>query len=462
MIENPEIKGELKRIEVGSVKELEQTLLSMETYIIKVAINNKVLRFTKETRDEITYYVQRTENEHYGMVFFEGMWFYSYPHLKNIRDSTKFTLESCNLEEKVNGTNIGVGRYKTNTGGIVDIIRTRMSPFPIEFPLPTFWNSTIEGMIRKDIAERILEIRSDVLARHPNWFICAGDCEYVGLKVQEVVRSILDVEKILDTYPDHNFHFELVGKVNPIIIDSELEFGMYDFDVQLILIDIFDKRSRSFVNRDEKEQMAKELSLKITPVKFSFRTIEDLRESIAGIKKYAETHKIEGFVIKNNAEMVKVKPDVILQSAYRLNSIMKGRIFTPDIVDYISKVVTLEYLSQPEDFDKLVDLISEEARADYTGEMVTNNIIKIRKILAHEMALMVTVKILEEQTFHSKDEMFRFINTELPKRFEPLKSYIDFEAEKTTTDKALAKKMKNRRKDLMRKITKYCLKNWEK
>ena len=468
MIDEPETieltqpKKAVETVKVGNVKELEDVLLQMDTYIVRIDFNDKIiLRFTKEVHDDITYYVQRTENEHYGMVFFKGIWIFSYPHLRNIRDSTKFTLETCNLEEKVNGTHISVGRYLTLEGDNLDVIRTRMSPFPTEFPVPAFWNSTIDGMIHKEIAKRVLEKRNDMLARHPDWYIYAGEGEYVGLKVQEVVRGLINVEEILDAHPNHNFHFELVGACNPIIIDSELEFGTYDFDVKLILLDIFDKRTRTFLNRNDKEQMAKDLSLSIIPVRFSFRTIEDLRYSIAGIKKYAETYKIEGFVIKNDAEMVKLKPDVILQSAYRINAIMKGHIFTPDLVDYISKIVTMEYLSQPEDFDKLVELIGDEARADYTGDIVSKNMNRIRKILAHEMALMVTVKIMEERTFPSKDEMFQYINIEIPKRFEPLKSYIDFEVEKTTTDKALAKRMKRRRKDLMRKVTKYCLKKWE-
>ncbi|MCK4665596.1 hypothetical protein KAU33_02535 [Candidatus Dependentiae bacterium] len=451
----------VQTVEVGTVKELEDVLFLMDTYILRIDFNGKILRFTKEVHENITYYVQRSENELYGMVFYNGLWIYSYPHMKNIRDSTEFTLESCNLEEKVNGTHVSVGRYLNSGGNKIDVVRTRMSPFPTEFPVPAFWNSTIDGMVRKDIAARITENRKDMLERHPDWYINAGEGEYVGLKVQEVVRKLIDVEEILDTHPEYNFHFELIGKCNPIIIDSELEFGMYGFDIKLILIDIFDKRIRAFVDRNTKEEIAEELSLTIIPVKFSFSTIKDLRYSIAGIKKYAETHKIEGFVIKNGAEMVKIKPDAILQSAYRLNSIMKGHLFTPDLVDYIAKIVTLEYLSQPEDFDKLVDLIAGEARADYTGEIVLKNMGRIRKILAHEMALMVTVQILEEQEFGSRDEMFRFINTELPKRFEPLKSYIDFEVEKTTTDKALAKRMKRRRKDLMRKVTKYCLKKWD-
>jgi len=454
-------KNEVPTVELSTVKEVEDFLLSMEDYIVRVDFNGKILRFTKEKHDELTYYVQRKENDLYGIVFFNGVWLHSYPHLSNIRDSTKFTLEECILEEKANGTQINVGRYSFPNGNDLDIIRTRMHPFPVEFPVPAFWNSNIDGLVRRDIADRISAIRTEMIEKHPDWFIFAGEGEYVGIKVRKVVNSIIDVEKILDAYPDYNFHFELIGKINPIIIDSEFEFGIYDFDMGLILIDIFDKPNRKFVNRSTKENMAKELSLDLIPVRFNFKTIDDLRYSMAGVKKLAIDYGIEGFVIKNTVEMVKLKPDVILESAYRRNSIIKGRIFTPDLLDYISKVVTMEYLSQPEDFDKLVMLISEEARADYTGEMVDKNLGRIRKILANEMALMVAVKILEEREFASRDEMFRYLNTEIPKRFVPLKSYIDFEAEKSTTNKALAKSMKRRRKDLMRKVTKYCLRNWE-
>ena len=466
MIEEPKVIEErpaegVQTVEVGTVKELEDVLLSMDTYIIRIDFNGKILRFTKEKHDDGEYYVQRSENDVYGIVLYKGTWIHSYPHLNNIRSRTNLTLESSILEEKVNGTHVSISRYLMDDRKCLDIIRTRMSPFPTEFPVSAFWNSNIDGMVRKDISKVILDLRTEMLAKYPNWFIVAGDGEYVGLKVREVVNSLIDVEKIVSLYHEFDFHFELVGKVNPIIIDSEFEFGKYDFDAKLILLDIYQKDFRRFVPRSLKERIAKDLGLELVPVRFNFDTIESLKLAINSIKKEAEDNKIEGYVIKNEAEMVKVKPNVILQSAYRLNSIMKGYIFTPDLVDYIAKIVTLEYLSQPEDFDKLVDLIAEEARADYTGEMVLKNMGKIRRILAHEMALMVAVQIMDEREFGSKGEMFSFINTELPKRFEPLKSYIDFEVEKTTTDKALAKRMKRRRKDLMRKVTKYCLNKWD-
>ena len=466
MIEEPKVIEErpaegVQTVEVGTVKELEDVLLSMDTYIIRIDFNGKILRFTKEKHGDGNYYVQRSENDVYGIVFYEGTWIHSYPHLNNIRSRTKFTLESFILEEKVNGTHVSIGRYLLGDRKHLDVIRTRMSPFPTEFPVPAFWNSNIEGMVRKDISKKILDLRTEMLEKHPDWYILAGEGEYVGLKIQEVVNSLIDVKEIVNLYHEYDFHFELVGKINPIIIDSEFEFGKYVFDAKLILLDIFYRDYRRFLPRDTKEQIANDLGLELVPVRFNFDTIESLKLAVDSIRKEAEENRIEGYVIKNGAEIVKIKPNAILQSAYRLNSIMKGYIFTPDLVDYIAKIVTLEYLSEPEDFDKLVELIAEEARADYTGEMVEKNKGKIRRILAHEMALMVAVQIMDEREFGSKGEMFSFINTELPKRFEPLKSYIDFEVEKTTTDKALAKRMKRRRKDLMKKVTKYCLNKWE-
>ena len=461
MEENMPLKNEVLTVEATTIEEVEQILLSMETYIIRIDFNDKILRFTKESRDDITYYVQRKENDIYGIVFCDGVWLHSYPHLSNIRDTTKFTLDECILEEKVNGTHIILGKYSLPNGNDLEVIRTRMNPFPTEFPVPAFWNSHIDGLIRRDIADRITAIRTEMLEKHPEWFIFAGEGEYVGLKVQEIVNSVIEVKAILDAYPDHNFHFELVGNINPIVVDSEFEFGRYDFDVGLILIDIFYKPDRAFVDRSTKEKMAKELLLELVPVRFNFTTVENMRHSIDGIKRMASDNKIEGFVIKNTAEIVKIKPDVILHSAYRVNSIMKGRIYNPDLLNYISKIVTMEYLSQPEDFDKLVQLIADEAREDYTGEMVQKNMIRIRKFLAHEMALLITINILKERKFASRDEMFRYLNTEIPKRFEPLKSYIDYNLEKTSTDVLLVKRMKRRRKDLMRKVTKYCLNNWE-
>ncbi len=434
-----------------TLPEVEKTLLESTERNTKLTYNGVKLFFTKEERNGNTYYIQRLENDMYGHVFHNGIWISSYPHLSNIKDGTKLTLEKCVFEEKLNGTNVGIGKYG---------IRTRMNPFPVEFPVPTFWNSTINGMINKDLSKKLLTMRNEMLNRYPEWYIVAGDGEYVGLKVCEVVKHILDVDR-MQKYGDFGFmfFFELIGKINPIIIDSDIEFGFYDFDYKMVLIDV--SRDGKFVSREMKERIADDMGFEIVPVRFRFDTIDELRNSIPMIKNEAAVHKIEGYVLKNGSEMVKVKPDVILESAYRLNSILKGYIYLPDLLNYISKVVSADSLSRPEEYDSLIEMIAEEAKADYSEDIVSKNKNQIRKHVAESMAILVADKIIKEITFRTKDEMFRYLNIEIPKRFEPLKSYIDYELEKTTEDKELKEKMKRRRVRIFGKVAEYCMKHTE-
>ena len=452
---------------VNTIEEVEKILLESTEKNTKMSYLGMKLFFTREEKDGKVYFIQRLENAFYGNVFYDGAWIKSYPHLNNIKDGTKMSIEASILEEKVNGTNIGIGMVWTKSGR-VGVVRTRMTPFPVEFPVPTFWNSTINGMQNKDISKKLLALREEMLAKYPQFYIVAGDGEYVGLKVQEVVNSILDVKKIQKAYQsdtDYMFFFELVGKINPIIVDSEVEYGLYDFDMKMILLDVLDTVTNTFVNRERKEKMARELKLEIVPVRFTFNTIDDLRKSIPLIKSEATVQKIEGYVLKNGAEIIKVKPDVILESAYRLNSMLKGYIYLPDLLNYISKVVTADHLSKPEEYEGLIELIAEEAKADYAEDIVSKNMGQIRKHVAESMAVLVADKILKEHwddirgvtIFESKDAMFKFLNLEIPKRFSPLKSYIDYEVEKTTEDKELRDRMKRHRTNLFGKVAKYCM-----
>ena len=439
---------------VNSIQEIEKLLLGLDDEFrkIKMIFNERRLLFTREEKDNKPYFIQRLENNFYGRVFYNNMWFYSYPHLSNIKDNTVISMESSYLEEKINGTNIGIGRYPG-----IDIVRTRMNPFPEEFPVTTFWNSTIESIIRPEIRSRLTAIKNEMLTKYPNWYINAGDGVYVGLKVQEVVKHIINVNEILTTYPNYIFYFELIGKINPIIIDTDVEFGLYDFDYAMVLFDIFDMKNETFLSRLAKEHISQKLNIQLIPVRFTFNTIKELTNSISSIKQEAETQKIEGYVLKNEINIIKVKPDIILQSAYRLNSILKGHIYTPDLLNYISKVITSDYLSKPEEYDNLVDLIKCEAEADYSEDVIIKNTSHIRKKIAEAMAVMMAVKIMKEQTFEDKSDLFRYLNMQIPIRFAPLKTYIDFELEKSTEDVDIRKKMKNRRKSIFNKVSKYCI-----
>lgn len=445
-------------LEAQTLIEVEQILLASEDKKIKLKFQTSNLFFTKEEKDGKSYFIQRKENAMYGHVFYDGTWIKSYPHLNNIKDGTILSIESSILEEKLNGTNIGICKVNTFTGPI-SIVRTRMTPFPTEFPIPTFWNSTINGMINKEISKKLLSLREEMLTKYPELYIVAGDGEYVGLKVQEVVNHILNVKQIQNTYHDYMFFFELIGKINPIIVDSEVEFGLYDFDYEMVLIDIYDNIHNKFVDREHKEEIASVLKLEIVPIMFSFSTIEELQKSITSIKETATLHKLEGYVLKNGSETIKVKPDIILQSAYRLNSIMKGYIYTPDLLNYISKTVTAEHLSKPEEFDNLIELIAEEAKADYSEDIVSKNTNQIRKHVSVTMGILVADKILKSHKFISNDELFRYLNINIPIHFAPLKSYIDYELEKNTEDKEIRERMKNRRKHFFGQIANYCLRH---
>lgn len=209
-----------------------------------------------------------------------------------------------------------------------------------------------------------------MLAKYPQWYLFEADGEYVGLKIQEVVNSILDVNHITSYNNDYVFYFELVGKINPIIIDSEMKYGLYDKDYDIILFDIMNKKTQTFLDRKEKELVAEILGIKLVSLQFTFNDIESLKKSISFIKSEADVHLSEGFVLKNSKEIVKVKSDVVLQNAYRLNAMMKGYIDLNDMYNYISKTVSAEYLKRPDEFDNLVELVQIEAMADYPEEIV--------------------------------------------------------------------------------------------
>lgn len=413
---------------------------------------NDVKMFFTKTKDE--YWVQRSENQWYGLsISPEGKIMYSYPHLRNINDDTEIHLENCQLEEKMNGTNIIISEYD----GVVNI-RTRMNPNSIEFPVPTFFNETISQIANKELSKYISNLRKEMLEKYPSWYIYEADGTYVGLKTQETVRHMVNVDKITSAHPNFVYYFELLGRINPIIVDSEFKYGRYNIDYGMILFDIFNKNDLSFLSRKDKEKIAVEQRLILVPVKYNFSKIEDLRKAIPEIKKAADDKLSEGFVLKNGIDIIKLKSDIVLTSARRLYAILKGYIDLNDMSNYISKVVTVEYLKMPEKFNELVELIEEEAKADYPEEIIIKQSSQIQKRIAYFMSILVTNELIKEHKFETSDEMYRFLNSELPRRFEPLRSYIDYDLEKSVTDKKLKEEMKRRRVELFSKVSKYCMK----
>ena len=132
-----------------------------------------------------------------------------------------------------------------------------------------------------------------------------------------------------------------------------------------------------------------------------------------------------------------------------------------DIYNYVGKVVSADCLKRPEEFDYLVEQIQAEAKVDYPSEIVEKQKDYIQELISEQMAIFVADAIMSEKTFKDKGELFRYINLELPKRFYPLKSYIDFEVEKKTEDIKLRKKMQERRKDIMKPVVRFCFKKME-
>lgn len=410
--------------------------------------------FTRNDREG--YWINRNENKYYGLVVTDdGTIIHGYPHLWNLKNDTELALPNSILELKENGTCIAISSYNGKPN-----IRTRMSPFPTEFPIPPFWNETIDEMIHDDMKKMILSLRTEMLSKYPQWYVYEADGEYVGLKVQEVVRSIIDVDKLTSSNPNLVFYFELIGKINPIIIDSDAKYGLYDFDYDLMLFDVYEKELGVFLGRTAKELLAQYCGLKIVPVLYDFSNNEELRSALPKIKQDAEDRLIEGYVLKNGVDIFKVKSEVVLMSAYRLLAIERGFIAFPDMLNYISKVVTAEHLKQPDKFSELVELVSIEALADYPEDIAkgTKNKNAIRKYIAHHMAVMVATEILKEKVFTTPDELYRYLNLEIPERFSPLKEYIDFKLEKTTEDRRLREQMKRRRKQLFERVSRHCMK----
>lgn len=434
------------------LEEIKRQLIPYNTFSkCKIKFDDTSYLFTKNK--EHNYWLNRRENIDYGLaICSDGTVIYGYPHLENIKDTTEFKLENCILEKKENGTCIIISSYNNTP-----IIRTRMSIFTEEFPIPTFWNETINAISDESLRNKILQVRAEMTTKYPEWYVYEANGEYVGLKYQKVVNNILDINKLTSENPNLVFYFELIGRINPVIIDSEIKYGLYDFDYDIVLFDIFDKKDNCFAPRKIKESFSKLYNLKLVPVVFDFSCREDLYKALPVIKAEADKGLIEGYVLKNGIDIVKVKSDVVLDSAHRLDAILKGYIDIRDIYNYISKVVTVEHLKYPEKFDELVELIQEEAKADYPEDIVQKQHKQIQRRIAHQMAIFVADDIIKEKTFTDSGELFRYLNLEIPKRFSPLKSYIDFEQEKATEDKKLREKMKRIRNDLFGVVAKYVM-----
>lgn len=452
-----------------TIEQLKQIIAFSEPHHTKIRVKFKVADGHKFdirlpefmlVRDKTNeHWVQRIENEMYGVVItYGGQVIPSYPHLRNFLED-KFKLQRCIAETKMNGTNIAICEPYSDT-----IIRTRTRLNPTDFPVPTYFNETINNICDDKIRDRLKSDRDYVLKKYPDWFLNECDCEYIGLKPVQVARHIFkdslfdkksDASKSLSRYC---YFFELMGKINPIIVEGEVKYGQYDFDYKMILFDVWDMQEYRFLNRDEKSKLAAEYNLELVEQLFKFDTKEDTIKAVEMLRKYSDEHLIEGFVVKDDKTRIKVKSEKVLSEARRSLAIMKGRIHIDDMLNYVAKVVSAEYLKKPDEFNTLVDMMMTEALADYPKKIVNYKKPVIQQFIADKMAIFAVDEIMNEKKWSDKAEMFRYINTELPLRFKPLKDYIDYETEKNTEDKKLRKEMKKRRTLLFGKITTFCMK----
>ena len=222
-------------------EEIKKILDCKETKI-KFKKDNYSLFFSR--KQKYNFWIQRIENKHYGLVVdFEGNVIPSYPHLHNI-NTEWLNIENCYAEEKVNGTNVGIAKINDKI-----IIRTRMSPFPSDFPIPTFFNRTLNEIKDIKVKEELLNLRKEITEKYKPWYVLEGDGTYTGLKVVDCVKDILGeiLFQMFKKYPDYMFFFELLGKINPILVEGEAKYGRYDFDYKLILFDILDIKNNKFL-----------------------------------------------------------------------------------------------------------------------------------------------------------------------------------------------------------------------
>lgn len=405
------------------------------------------------------YWIQRIPNIYYGYIILEnGIIVPSYPHLNNYKEE-RLSTNTGYIEEKENGTNIGLAKINN-----VEYIRTRSIPNSKDFPITIFNSEELNRISDVNINKKIKEIRGYIMNKYPHYYINVGEYDFVGLKTQVVVDDILGKkkQKIFESYPNYMFFFELVGDINPIILEGTAEYGMYEFDRDLILIDILNINENSFICREEKEIIAKKMDLNLVKKIMEFTSQKGIIDAIDVIKINADINKLEGYVLKFKDTRIKIKSDMVLSSARRSIAIMKGYIYPDDLNEYMSKVITIDALKHPDKFDELINEVSMEAKTDYPDEIVDKHKKDIMKKVSTQMAIFLADDIMKEQKWRNKHEMFSHMNQEIPKRFKPLSQYMDYELELITGDKKLKNRLRKNRTDIFKRVAKFCMKEMDK
>lgn len=431
-------------------KEEIQTVLTSQEKSIRLKRDDCELLLCKNDNG----WIQRIPNKYYGYAITDkGSIIPSYPHLNNINEE-RFSLDDSYAEEKLNGTCVGIAKID---GQI--IIRTRMSPYAKDFVVTVFSNQFFDEVKDQMLLNKFKSLKEEMLTKHPNWYVNGADGTYVGLKVREVVQDILGskINFLVESYPDYMFFFELIGKINPILVEGESKYGMYNHDASLVLFDILDMTTGLFKDRETKEIIADTIDLELVPKLFSFKSTDDTKKAIEILRKYADDYLIEGFVLKSSERRVKVKTEKVLSAAIRSFAIAKEQIAFGDLENYIAKIVSVDYLKHPEKFDVLIEQVVDEAKTDYPESIINAKKGLVQEKISKQMAIFVADDIMKTMTFSDKGELFRYINLNLPILFSPLRTYVDFEVEKTTDDVLVRNKMKKRRCDIMKTVSKYIL-----
>lgn len=359
-----------------------------EKRVLRFRIDGKLCMFVKRkitiNGREIEGWHQTLQNELYGWFFAADLIIPSYMHLRNYRPRDFDEIRGAIAEHKYNGTNLQIA-YLPELDYV--LLRTRMAVAPDKFIVPSLSD------------KKLIQLRKKVLEEYSNAYHV--DEGVVFLKM-DFIRKLLKERypRVLDPNYIRGYHlfFELYGFMNPIIIDKEAEFGMYDVPLDIVLIDVLRLDDYVFLSRDEREALATKLEVRCPEV---IATVSN-PSVVSQLKKYADEHKIEGFVLKKGGQRIKLKSDVVLSLARREQAIQKGIVLDEDIMAYIEKASGYTSASQ---LSHLVESVMHEAEADYPPEITARN---YKYILVKTAEFLLVSKFLSRLSeFDNKGEAIR-------------------------------------------------------
>ncbi len=442
----------------------------------RLKFNRETLYFTFHVEEieelgEVDYFIQRIQNKFYGWVFAkvsdEFIVVPGYPHLKNIKEENILEIINGYAELKENGTNTGLMWLPKHK---YLVVRTRMTFLNPSFPVMLFsekWLSEL-GKTEKgrEAASRFREEREKILKKYPNWFVSTEDKYYVRINARKAVKDILNEKYPLLLKSSEGLLFlsrnmvflELIGRINPIQVDPECKVGMYNFDYDLVLIDILNLRNYKWFPRLEKEKVAERFNLRLVKKWIVFGG-NRLKDAIDKLREESLASLREGFVVKQDFTglRVKVKHEQILRHGRILGAVAKGEILPEDLEEYIDRAVQSVKFN-PEEIETAFIQALEEAKTDYPEEVVLRNeeLIKekIMILFAQLEALKKTRELLKKNK--SKREILRELNFQLPRTLPFLKGYLSLNKERIVKGEE-RKRLKRKRMKIMKPVVNFLL-----